>query len=472
MTEIINYTPPPTIKEFIKEYTPNTLFYTWITGPIGSGKTTGLFFKLIYLAGLQQPDSNGIRKTRAVIVRNTLPQLKDTTIASWNRWFQEGVAGHWKLTENKFILKFNDIECEVLFRPLDTPEDVARVLSLEVSFALIDEFVNIPKEIVDALSGRLGRYPDNCTNFGMWGSSNPDTEDNWAYDYLFKNLPSNAHYYNQPSGLSSEAENLDNLPQGYYTNIAEGKSDAWIKQFIHAEWGYSASGKPVIDTFRNELHISKSKLKYNPELPLIIGVDPGLAGSALIFGQEDLHSRLLVFGELIQQGYGSKRLIQERLKPYLRQNFPEIKPEQIIIAPDPAAANRTQTDERAVIDDFKKYFKCSIETNNRLAKRLDAVEYYTTRLTDVGSALLIDQEKCPILVRALKGGWRYIVDTKKNMVKAEPEDNQYTHPGDAFGYLCRYFHKQSEKKDRWESYNPQVKNMTASTKFRNTYHMR
>ena len=472
MTTLIDYTPTPTIKEFIKWYLPNKLFYEYIVGPVGSSKTTGLFFKLVYMAQLQQPDINGIRRSKAVIVRNTLPQLKDTTIASWNRWFQEGVAGNWKLTENKFILKFNDVECEVLFRPLDSPEDVARVLSLEVTFAIIDEFVNIPRDIIEALSGRLGRYPTNCTNFGMWAASNPDTEDNWWYDYLYKSLPGNARYFVQPSGLSPDAENLSNLPQGYYINICEGKSDAWIKQFVDAEWGFSAVGTPVVSTFHADMHISKSKLIYNPQLPLIIGTDPGLGGSALIFGQEDLHGRLLVLGELIQQGYGAKRLIQERLKPYIRQNFSEIKQDQITIAPDPAAANRAQTDERAVIDDFKKFFRVSIETNNRTAKRLDAIEHYTTRLTDIGPALLIDAEKCPILTRALKGGWRYIFDPKKGMTKPEPEKNQYSHPGDAFGYLCRYYHKQSEKKDRSDSYPNILKRSLNSKRFVSAYHAR
>ena len=54
------------------------------------------------------------------------------------------------------------------------------------------------------------------------------------------------------------------------------------------------------------------------------------------------------------------------------------------------------------------------------------------------------------LVRALKGGWRYVIDTKRDTIKgAEPEKNQYSHPGDAFGYLCRYFHRQSERDARY-----------------------
>ena len=98
MVEVVNYTPPPTIKKFIKHYLPAELFYNWVCGPVGSGKTTGLFMKLVYMAGLQKPSSDGIRRTRAVIVRNTNQQLKDTTLSSWNYWFKDGQAGTWRAT--------------------------------------------------------------------------------------------------------------------------------------------------------------------------------------------------------------------------------------------------------------------------------------------------------------------------------------------------------------------------------------
>lgn len=469
---LIRYTPPPTVREFIKDFIPGRLFYDWIVGPVGSGKTTGLFFKLVYLAKLQQPGPDGVRRTRAVVVRNTLPQLRDTTITSWNYWFKDGEAGVWKATENKFILRFDDVECEVLFRPLDTADDVARVLSLEVTFALIDEFVQIPRQIVDALSARLGRYPSKkdggATNFGMFGSSNPDTEDNWWFDYIHGGLPSNARYFHQPSGRSEDAENLENLPPGYYESAAQGKSDEWIKQFIDAEWGFSAAGKPVVPTFKPDLHIAKKTLLYQPNLPLVFGFDPGIGGTAAVFGQEDLHGRLMVLGEVVAQGMGVERLIQERLRPYLRARFPDAKP---ICAPDPASANRGQTDERAVVDILRRYFPAKPETNNRLPLRLNAIEHYTTRMTDLGMALLVDAQECPRLVRALKGGWRYAVDQKKDMVKgAEPEKNNHSHIGDAFGYLCRYFHRQTERNARYAQPNGRV--FTPARFTSNTYHFR
>jgi hypothetical protein len=445
----ITYTPPPTVRQFILDRRPGELFYDWIVGPVGSGKTTGLFFKLVYLAKLQEPSPDGIRRSRAVVVRNTMPQLKDTTLASWAAWFKDGQAGKWDATNSKFLLRFADVECEVLFRPLDTPDDVARVLSLEVTFAILDEFVQIPRAIVDALSGRVGRYPaakdGGATHFGMWGASNTDTEDNWWFGHLHGALEDNSRYFVQPSGLSPAAENLENLPgkRGYYINLKKDKSKAWIKQFIDAEWGFSAAGKPVVGSFQPDLHQSHGPVKFNRHLPLVVGVDPGLTGSAFIFGQEDLNGRLMVLGELVQSGMGIHRLMTERVKPYIRHRFPEA---DVVLAPDPAAANRSSNDERTAVDIMRRHFRIKLESNNRLPLRLTAIEHYTTRLTDLGPALQIDAQACPMLLRALKGGWRFEMDVKKDQIKhPTPEKNPYSHPGDAFGYLCRYYHRQSER---------------------------
>lgn len=466
---IIDYTPPPTLKEFIKDYLPGQLFYDWIIGPVGSGKTTGIFMKLVVMAGMQAPGPDGIRRTRAVIVRNTMNQLRDTTLSSWNYWFKPGQAGTWEETKKLFTLRFGDIECEVMFRALDTPQDVARVLSLEVSFVVIDEFVEIPEAIINALSARCGRYPSKvmggCTNWGMWGSSNPSTEDNWWHDKLhnaethvqpgkaYREADTrNARYFKQPSGFSDNAENLENLPGGidYYHNQAKDKSEAWIFQFLKSEWGFSVAGKPVVATFRSNLHVSQTPLTFNPHLDLVAGFDPGLGGSAFIFGQEDLDGRLLVLGEIVNVGYGVSRLISEKLRPYLRNYFPDLNPERFIIAPDPAASIRGGNDEKTAIDILKRAdFNVSYESNNRLPLRLDALEHFTTKLVDGRPGFLIDGEKCPMLVRALKGGWRWSLDKNEQVKGEKPEKNAYSHPGDASGYLARYYHRQSTRNQRY-----------------------
>jgi hypothetical protein len=473
MAHTIAYTPPPTISRFIKDYLPGELFYDWIVGPVGSGKTTGIFMKLVYMAGLQAPGPDGIRRTRAVVVRNTATQLRDTTLNSWFMWFKDGQAGVWKATPKDFILRFGDIECEVMFRPLDTPQDVARVLSLEVTFVLLDEFVEIPQAIIDALSARCGRYPSTimggATNWGMWGSSNPSTEDNWWYDYLHKSAgviqpgegvslhhrmvldERNARYFLQPSGFSQFAENVENLPgkRDYYTNQAKNKSEAWIKQFLEAEWGYSVAGKPVVQSFNSRVHLSKERLVFNPNLHLVGGFDPGIGGAAMILGQEDLEGRLHVLGEIITSGVGAARFVSERLRPYLARGMVGLRPDGFTIAPDPAAANRSPNDESTIVQVLKRHYPVSIESNNRLPLRLDAIDYFATRLVYGMPSLVVDEQACPMLVRALKGGWRYALDSKENMRGTAPEKNAYSHPGDGFGYLCRYFHRQVERDARY-----------------------
>lgn len=461
----INYTPPPTVRDFIRSYRPAELFFDWIIGPVGSGKTTGLFFKLVYLASQQAKSPvDGKRRSRAVIVRNTMPQLRDTTLTSWNYWFKDGIAGDWRATSTTFVLRFGDVECEVLFRALDTADDVARVLSLETTFVILDEFVEIHKDIVEALAARCGRYPPTkdggATNWGMWGSSNPGNEDDWWHEYLGlgdTKIPDNVRLHVQPSGFSKEVENLDNLPgkEKYYTSLAVGKSPEWVKKFIEVQWGYSISGTPVIKTFVPQIHIASGPLKPNPALPLVAGFDPGLAGSALIFGQLDLNGRLLVLDELIQRDYGAERIISERLNPLLKARFPGF---EFIIAPDPAADSRTQTNERTVVDTLRDRRKGGFrvefpDMNNRLPLRVEAIEHFTTRLVNGGPALLIDPRN-KHLIRALQGGWRYEMDRKGRITKEEPEKNAASHSGDGFGYLCRYFQYNSAREARRKDAKP------------------
>ena len=452
----VEYTPPPTVSAFIS----SEKFYNFIVGPVGSGKTTGMLFKILYHAARQAPNPNdGIRRTRWVIIRNTMPQLKDTTLKSFFSWFTPGVAGHWAVTDKVFTFRFDDVEAEVLFRPLDTPDDVGRVLSLEVTGACLDEFVEIPKDIIEALSGRCGRYPPEKdggpTWHGMWGASNPGNEDNWWYDWMYGDWADTHradgttetgaeakerlfNYFEQPSGLSAEAENLDNLPgkRGYYTNLCVGKSDAWIRQFVKVEWGYSLSGTPVWPAFHRNLHVSDTPLKPIPGLPILIGFDAGLTPAAIL-GQQDSHGRVLILRELVATNMGARRFCREKLAPLLH-SFGNHSFEFSLIG-DPAITQRAQTDEATVASILAEELGLPVvpAQTNALAARLDAVEKYLTLLTDVGPALLLDPG-CKTLIRGMAGGYRYEINRKGDRAPT-PKKDAYSHPADALQYLCLGF---------------------------------
>lgn len=456
----IQYTPPPTVRDFIKHYTPGELFLDWIVGPVGSGKTTGVFFKLVYMAQMQAPSPiDGIRRSRCVVVRNTAPQLNDTTIKSFNYWFKDGQAGKWKATTKDFILRFGDVECEVMFRPLDTPDDVERVLSLEVTFAIIDEFVQLPQAIVEALSARCGRYPPEieggATNWGMWGASNPGMEADWWYPMLEdhdalpvdQEAPTNWKYFKQPSGFSADAENLENLPgkADYYTNLAKGKTKHWVKQFIEVEWGYSLAGKPVFPMFNRDFHVAKKPLLPNPYRQLVAGYDPGLSGSGWVFGQyDDSAGRVRIFSEIVLEGYATDRAITEKVKPHLRQRYPDF---EFLVIPDPASANGSQSKQASsVLITLQEHFAVKLDTNNAIESRIAPAQYYMMRLTGEGPGLEIDPS-CVNLIRALVGGYHYEL-VKNQTARDKPEKNKHSHVADAFTYLMRYFRAGEERAGR------------------------
>ncbi len=453
---ILNIVRREVKQDFWDTHVIGTNNYVTVDGAIhhNSGKTTGAIMKIAYMAGLQAPSPvDGIRRSKCVVVRNTFAQLRDTSVSSFNYWFKDGVAGKWYATKNEFLLKFADVECLVMFRALDTADDVSRVLSLEITFAFLEEFIEIPKEILEALSGRCGRYPPKieggATNFGVFGSSNPGEEDSFWYDFLVDKKPANVHYYHQPSGLAEDAENLGNLPAGYYKNLAEGKSDAWTQVYIHANWGYSVAGRPVVPTFNREIHVSKTPLTPNQHIPLVIGYDPGVQNSAMTFGQMDLYGRLLIFGELQMEGYGALRTCTDRLIPLLRS--PRYSGLEVIIAPDPAANSRSQTNETTVVEvlrrpEFKKWWSVKVDDTNLLTPRLDAIEHFTTRLTERGPALVIDPS-CKGLIRALQGGWRYTT-TKRDGDKPAPDKNLSSHVADSMTYLARYHVKNEARVGR------------------------
>ena len=49
-------------------------------GPVGNGKSVTCIMEAIRLSQDQWPNAQGIRKSRGVIVRNTNPELRTTTL--------------------------------------------------------------------------------------------------------------------------------------------------------------------------------------------------------------------------------------------------------------------------------------------------------------------------------------------------------------------------------------------------------
>lgn len=212
------YIATPTGAKFLKD--DNEM--RGIMGPVGSGKSVVCCIDIFKRCCEIEPGPDGVRRSRWAVVRNTRQQLKDTTQKTWFDWFPAGVAGKWRETDQTFIIKVNDVEAEIMFRALDTPDDVAKVLSLELTGVWLNECREIPKEIVEAIQTRIGRYPAQGTVSNYWNGmicdTNPPEIDSYWYK-IFEHLAVDdddpdsvmpCSTYKQPSGLSPLAENVKN----------------------------------------------------------------------------------------------------------------------------------------------------------------------------------------------------------------------------------------------------------------------
>lgn len=437
----LQYSPPGSVVGFLT----SEKFIDLIIGPVGSTKTTAGIMRIAYQAKQMAPCFDGIRRSRAIWVRNTREQLKDTSMPDFLHWFPDGIAGQLHRTDYKFVLRFDDVECEVLFRGLDDANDVRRLLSLQASFGVLDEFREIRKDIFEALQGRLGRYPsklhngvgcvtdDGQENKHLWGMSNPPDADTF-WEGLLSDPPDNIDVHIQPSGMSPEADWVPFLPAGYYENLAMGKSQDWIDVYIHSKFGRSLAGKAVWTAFNSDFHVSKTPLipLRSTEKPLIIGMDFGLNPSCTI-NQLDYHGRFLTYAALTSDGMGLLRFIQTVLKPLLAQRFPGMP---IIVIGDPAGTQRAQTDEKSCFDILKaEGFQVIGASTNSIVARIAAVDAYLARQIDGKAGHLIDPVHCKPLLQALRGGYRY--KAKRNGEHEDtPEKNLYSHIADAHQYAC------------------------------------
>jgi hypothetical protein len=370
--------------------------------------------------------------------------LWDTTIPDFLKWFPDQEAGILEKTNSKFILKFDDVECEILFRGLDDANDVRRLLSLQLTFGVMDEFREINPDIYNALTGRLGRYPDKtmngvgaCDDNGkqvhkVWGATNPPDADTF-WEKMLVDPTDNMHVTIQPSGLSQEADWTQYLPDEYYENLCEGKSEDWIDVYVHGKFGKSLSGQPVFRAFDRDTHVAKQTLTHIKlqTHPLIVGMDFGLTPACSI-NQIDAQGRFLTFADLVSEGMGTLRFCREKLKPLLANRFPGMN---VLIVGDPAGQQRAQTDERSVFDILRaEGFRVISAKSNSVVARVNAVDKLLTRTVDGKPGHLIDP-CCTHLIAALRGGYRYKI-RQNGEADDKPEKNSHSHVADAHQYAC------------------------------------
>ena len=464
-----NFKKSPTIYKFLQDNS----FVRGVVGPVGSGKSYACAAEIFMRAVKQKPSpKDGIKYSRFVIVRNSYPELRTTTIKTWQEIFPENTWGSMRwappISHHIKLPSRGDaagIDCEVIFLALDQPKDVRKLLSLELTGAWVNEARELPKQVIDGLTHRVGRYPSKAdggpTWRGVWMDTNPMEDDHWWYVTSKKEtLPKGKFawkFFEQPGGVIQEekddlpdmpeangftfsaghwwqenkkAENINNLPSGYYSQILAGKTRDWIKCYAQGQYTFVQEGKPVWHEYEDAT-MSAEGLEPEKGLPITIGLDFGLTPAA-VFAQRQASGTWHVLHELVTFEMGLERF-GHLLKGEMEMRFPKF---DFQVWGDPAGVARDQIYETTAFDHLKTLGIVARPcATNDFKSRREAVAGPMTRLINHKPGFLVDT-KCTKVRKSLAGGYHFkrVQISGQERYRDAPNKNQHSHVGDALGY--------------------------------------
>ena len=453
MSELIRYKPPGRQGRL---FHMDDGFVRGLMGPVGSGKSSTCCVEIVMRALKQEPWEDGVRRSRWLVIRNTYPELKSTTIRTFQNWFDGSVAPIRWDTPITAQMRIGDIgdgtsmELEVIFMALDRPEETGKLRSLELTGGWINECSEVPKEIFDMLTQRVGRFPALSKGGPSWWGvildTNPPDDDHWYYKIAEEEKPKGWGFYRQPGGLyrtedgeykeNPDAENVMHLPGGYeyYQRQLASKTDEWINVFLLGQYGTTADGKPVYPEWNDKIHMAKEELQAVRGLPIVLGWDFGLTPSCVVC-QVSPRGVLLVLDEFVSEDMGIRQFANDVVKPVLLNKYSDFR---LVSCGDPSGTIRVATDERTCFQELREAGIPSepADTNDFIPRR-EAVAFFLTKLSDGMPGFQLSPT-CQSLRRGFNGRYHYqrVKASGPSRFKDRPLKDQYSHVQDAIQYAC------------------------------------
>ncbi len=394
------------------------------------------------------------RKGKAFWCIRTYRQLEDSTILTFLNWFPSPIAG--KYTQDDHTYRMDRLlpdgtrlNAEFRFRSLDRPDDVSNLLSTEYTGAYFNELREISKYIFDNMDSRIPRFPphgeEGATWYGIVADTNPPDTDHWLWKLAEEKIPSDPilqgkyKIFQQPSGLSPEAENIPNLVPGYYQDIMIGKDPEWIKVYVMGEYGYVGTGQPVYRNYSDSVHCAKEPIKPMAGVPLILGFDAGLM-PAVVICQMIPQGQFRILHEFPGQDLGMRKLLKDYVKPFLFTNY-----QGFAIVASGDVPKRAETDEGTTYGEFRDILGVSPRKprSNALAPRIGAIDLLLTSTCYNGQPKFQLSPNCRMLRKGFISEYRRerVQVVGMDRMKDIPEKNDYSHIMEAAQYAALYAEK-------------------------------
>ncbi len=440
---------------------------SFVIGPLGSGKTINTINKLFDLMCEQEPvkikshKNYNCRLSRIIAVRNTYSELTSTTIKDWLECHDD--LGRFKMGSKEppqqlldFVLEDGTrVLSEILFIAFDRPAHVKKARGLQATWVWLNEIKELSKTVVDMLDLRIGRYPSKKegavpTHYGMVGDTNAPADDHWLYEIREVKKEPGYKIYKQPGGVikvnekwipNPNAENLDNLPPGYYERGLQGKSEDWIKVNLGNEYGDVFDGKPVHPRYVDDVHCRDIDFRPDPGSPIILGFDFGRTPACAIL-QKGALGRWVCFDEFTSNDMSAITFAPELMKhliEVLSFNGHTISDFKFRGWGDPSGGKGGEaTDDTAHKIIRAAGLPCQPTRSNKAALRRAAVEGPLTEMAMDAKPRLIILPKCVKIRKGLRGGFMYRrLNVSGERYTDEPDKNEYSHPVEALEYALQ-----------------------------------
>ena len=449
----------------VAEFVTSSRSVDVLQGPLGSGKTKALCARIMRHA-MEQIKSpvDGLRHTRFAIVRNTMPDLRRTTIRSWLELFPEERYGRfvWGAVM-QHIIRIDDIDLIVDFLSLDKDEDIRKLRSTEYTGIAFNELAFIIRELFIEARSRLRYPPPEHGGPNPWrgviADTNAPDEDHWLGmmtgqveppigtppdEMASYQWPKEWGFLMQPPaliekrderglvvgyGINPQAENLQNLPKGYYDEQLQGApSKAWIDSRLMNRVALVVEGQPVWPMFRREFHVARESLKPVDSHPVLVSLDFGRVFPAALFGQE-IGDRIYIQYEML--GFNEPASVfAPKVKRFLTQHYAGF---DVQFVGDPKGSDKGQQTEQSSYDIFNahgmKVTRAPVKQNN-IELRTEAVAY---ALNDNPSGVnrLVISPLCRSLIVGMAGRYHLVREETGELI---PKKDKWANLCDCLQY--------------------------------------
>ncbi len=444
-----------------------------IRGPLGSGKTKAVVFKIIKLIAEQKPDANGVRKSRIAAIRNTYPDLQTTTIREFKECVSPAIGvfknGHPPMFHFDFELPDGTrVESTIDFLALDRPDDIRKLRGTQYTFGWLNEVKELPKAVLDMLLGRIDRYPIPGWSawVGLIGDTNAWDEDHWLAELEEEGIQGNLpgyEFFNQPGAVmkvaedypgaiksmngtywavNDAAENLVVLRRGYYQRQIAGKKDDWIAVNLANEIGLALDGKPVHPEYQESVHRAKEILRPMLGIPIYVGMDFGLTPAA-VFLQRIPTGRWHALDEIVFEDGDAEKLANAikikiaEMRGALAINPRDTESLQFIFKGDPSGESGSEGRKEDTAFQIMRLSGVPAlpASTNAPALRRNALDRPLNRMVNGGPGILFSP-KCKHLRKGLAGGFQYrrVMIAGSDRFQDKPDKNFWSHVVEACEY--------------------------------------